>query len=133
MNAERALYLDSSAIVKLAIAEPESPALRKYLRRRRPLVSSALALTEVARALLPLGNTAVRRGLDMLDGLELVRISERILQDAGAMPPAELRSPDAIHLATMRHLGASVSRVVTYDLRMMAAVTAFGLAVSAPS
>lgn len=32
MNAERALYLDSSAIVKLAIAEPESAALRQYLR-----------------------------------------------------------------------------------------------------
>ena len=55
MSAERATYLDSSAIVKLAVAEPESAALRRYLRRRRPLVSSALARAEVARALLPLG------------------------------------------------------------------------------
>ena len=38
-----ATYLDSSAIVKLVIAEPESTALRRHLRRRRPLVSSALA------------------------------------------------------------------------------------------
>ena len=48
-----ATYLDSSAIVKLAVREKESVALRQYLRRRRPLISSSLALTEVMRALLP--------------------------------------------------------------------------------
>jgi predicted nucleic acid-binding protein len=37
----RATYLDSSAIVKLAVAEAESSALRRYLRRRKPYVSSA--------------------------------------------------------------------------------------------
>ena len=37
----RATYLDSSAIVKLAVAEPESGPLRRYLRRRTPYVSSA--------------------------------------------------------------------------------------------
>lgn len=42
-----AIYLDSSAIVKLAVGAPESEALRRYIRRRRPLVSSALARTEV--------------------------------------------------------------------------------------
>ena len=66
MSAERATYLDSSAIVKLVVAEPESAALRRYLRRRRPLVSSALARAEVARALLPLGEPAVRRGGEIL-------------------------------------------------------------------
>jgi predicted nucleic acid-binding protein len=43
MSAERATYLDASAIVKLAVAEPESDALRRYLRRRPTLVSSALS------------------------------------------------------------------------------------------
>jgi hypothetical protein len=55
-----ATYLDSSAIVKLAVREPESLALRRYLRRRPPLVSSALARTEVLRALLPAGTDAGR-------------------------------------------------------------------------
>jgi predicted nucleic acid-binding protein len=49
MSAERATYLDSSAIIKLAVREPESGVLRRYLRRKRPLVTSALARTEVAR------------------------------------------------------------------------------------
>jgi hypothetical protein len=61
MTASRATYLDSSAIVKLAVAEPESPALRRYLRRRGPLVTSGLARTEGSRALLPIGVMAPSR------------------------------------------------------------------------
>src|SRR6266511_3407956 len=104
MSAERAIYLDSSAIVKLAVEEPESAALRRYLRRRRPLVSSALARAEVGRALLPLGTEAVRRGRDVLAHFELIRINERILAAAASLLPAELGTLDAIHLATAQLL-----------------------------
>lgn len=45
----RVVYLDSSAIVKLVVREPESDALRRYLRNRQPLVSSNLARAEVMR------------------------------------------------------------------------------------
>ena len=132
MNAERATYLDSSAIVKLAVAETESAALRRYLRRRTPLVVSALARTEVARALLPLGPAAVQRGHDVLNRVELIRVSDRILMNAGSLLPAQLRSLDAIHLATMRQLGGSLRRVVTYDSRMAAAVSAMGMTTVTP-
>src|SRR5437762_8336479 len=100
MSAERATYLDSSAIVKLVVAEPESAALRRYLRRRAPFVSSALARAEVVRALLPLGPAAVRRGQEVLSRVELVRVNDRILSSAGTLLPAELRTLDAIHLST---------------------------------
>ncbi|HEV2140394.1 MAG TPA: type II toxin-antitoxin system VapC family toxin [Candidatus Dormibacteraeota bacterium] len=133
MTVDRAVYLDSSAIVKLVVTEKESAALRKYLRRRAPLVVSVLARTEVARALLPLGPTAVQRGYNVLTTLELIRVSDRILLDAGALLPAELRSLDAIHLATMRQLGASLLRLVTYDSRMSAAASALGIAAVAPA
>lgn len=133
MSAERATYLDSSAIVKLAIEERESAALRRYLRRRSPFVSSALARTEVARALLPLGEAAVRAGHDVLSRIELVRVSGRVLGSAGGLLPPELRSLDAIHLATARELGADLARVVTYDERMAEAAEGMGLSVAAPS
>ena len=132
MNAERATYLDSSAIVKLAVAEAESAALRRYVRRRAPLVVSALARTEVARALLPLGSAAVQRGHEVLSRIELIRVSDRILLDAGSLLPAHLRSLDAIHLATMRQLGGSLRKVVTYDTRMAAAISAMGVTTVAP-
>lgn len=133
MTAERAIYLDSSAIVKLAVAEKESLALRAYLRRRALLVVSALARTEVARALLPLGPTAVQRGHDVLSRLEIIRISDRILLEAGSLLPAEIRSLDAIHLATMLHLATSLRRLVTYDGRMAATASGLGIPSVAPA
>ncbi|HEU5404713.1 MAG TPA: type II toxin-antitoxin system VapC family toxin [Gaiellaceae bacterium] len=132
MSADRATYLDSSAIVKLAVVEPESAALRRYLRRRRPLVSSALAKTEVARALLPLGEPAVRRGQEVLARLELIRVSDRILSTAGTLLPADLRSLDAIHLATAQQLGEDLARLVTYDARMRTTAQNAGCPVAAP-
>lgn len=133
MSAERVSYLDSSAIVKLAVAEPESAALRRYLRRRRPLVSSALSRTEVGRALAPYGAVAVRRGPEVLARIDLVRVSDRLLEDAALLPPAELRSLDAIHLATAARLGASLARLISYDHRMSEAAQALGWTVVAPS
>ncbi len=47
--------------------------------------------------------------------------------------PAELPSLDAIHLATMLHLGVSLARVVTYDDRLSTAAVGIGLSVLAPS
>jgi len=132
-SAERATYLDSSAIVKLAVEEPESAALRRYLIRRRPLVSSALARAEVGRVLLPFGEAALRRGQEVLSRLELIRINDRILATAGSLLPPELRTLDAIHLATARHLEADLARLVTYDERMGAVARAIGWSVVAPS
>src|SRR3989442_12461886 len=133
MNGERPLYLASSAIVKLAVAEKESPGLKRYLRRRAPVVVSALARTEVARALLPLGPAAVQRGHEVLSRVELIRVTDRILVDAGSLLPARLRSLDAIHIATMRQLGGSLRRVVTYDSRVAAAASAMGMTIVAPT
>lgn len=118
-----ATYLDSSAIVKLAVREPESLALRRYLRRRQPLISSALAGTEVVRALLPAGDAAVARGRSVLQRIDLVRVSDRILNAAGLLHPPELRSLDAIHLATAQALGRELKAFVTYDDRMGSAAT----------
>jgi predicted nucleic acid-binding protein len=134
MSAERRLtYIDSSAIVKLVVAEPESNALRRYLSRRRSLVSSAVARTEVARALLPSGPEAVARGEDALRRIQLLRVNDRVLNEAGRMEPAELRSLDSIHLASARQLGPSVKQIVTYDERMAEAAQASGWSVASPS
>lgn len=134
MSAEtRLTYIDSSAIVKLVVAEPESRALRRYLSRRRRLVSSALARTEVARALLPSGPEAVARGEDALRRIQLLRVNDRVLTEAGRIQPAELRSLDAIHLASARQLGRAVNQIVTYDERMADAAKASGWSVASPS
>jgi predicted nucleic acid-binding protein len=127
-----ATYLDSSAIVKLAVQEPESAALRRYLRRRRPLVSSALARTEVLRALVPGGEEAIARGRSVLARLDLVRVNDRVLSVAGTILPMELRSLDAVHLATARQLGSALVPIVSYDERMAEAARQLGHQVNSP-
>jgi predicted nucleic acid-binding protein len=127
-----ATYLESSALVKLAVRENESVALRRYLRRRRPLVSSSLARTEVTRALLPGGDDAVASGRKVLTRVDLVRISNGVLDDAAVLLPADLRSLEAIHLATARRLGQDLGAIVTYDERMAEAATHLGHRVVAP-
>jgi len=133
MSASRVTYLDSSAIVKLVVREPESVALRAYLRGRRPLVSSALARTEVARAVLVLGAAVARRAQDVLDRIELVRINDRVLVAAGTILPPDVRSLDAIHLATASLLGPVLAQLVTYDARLAAAGRAAGIKIVSPS
>lgn len=134
MSAEQRLtYVDSSAIVKLVIAEPESKALRRYLSRRQPLVSSALARAEVARALMPSGPEAVTRGDAALRRIQLLRINDPVLSEAGRMQPPELRTLEAIHLASASQLGSPVRQIVTYDVRMADAARAAGWSVASPS
>lgn len=127
-----ATYLDSSAIVKLAVREAESVALRRYLRRRRPLVSSALARTEVLRAMLPAGNDAVVAGRKVLTRVDLVRINNRVLDYAAELLPVAVRSLDAIHLATAEQLGEDLGTLVTYDDRMAEAAKQSGYRVVTP-
>ncbi|HEX9721336.1 MAG TPA: type II toxin-antitoxin system VapC family toxin [Ramlibacter sp.] len=127
-----AAYVDSSAIVKLAIREPESTALRRYLRRRGPLVSSALARTEVLRALLPAGDEAVARGRSVLQRLDLVRVNDRVLNAAAVLRPPALRSLDAIHLATAQQLGPDLTVLVSYDDRMVTSAKQLGYRIVQP-
>ncbi|MCA1646698.1 MAG: type II toxin-antitoxin system VapC family toxin [Chloroflexi bacterium] len=133
MNVERVTYLDSSAIIKLAAEEPESAALRYFLRRRHLLASSALAQTEVVRALVDDGPVAVRRGREVLHAVNLIRVNDRVLALAGELLPAELRSLDAIHLATAQLLGQDFGRVVTYDDRMAEAARVLRMRVVSPT
>jgi uncharacterized protein len=127
-----ATYLDSSAIVKLAVREAESVALRRYLRRRRPLVTSSLARAEVLRALLPGGEDAVAAGRKVLTRLDLVRINNRVLDGAATLLPVGVRTLDAIHLATAGQLEPDLGMLVTYDDRMAEAAKHIGYRVVTP-
>lgn len=128
-----AVYLDSSALVKLIVAEAESNALRRYLRRRAARVSCALARVEVVRAVRPHGGAAVARARQILLRLDLLHLDDELLEDAATLDGSVLRSLDAIHLAAARTLGDELTAVVTYDERMTAAALRLGLPVSAPA
>jgi predicted nucleic acid-binding protein len=132
-QAPEAVYLDSSALVKLVIAESESEALRRFLQDRPIRVSCALARVEVLRAVARHGEDTSRRAGDVLDRVRLLTLDDILLDAAADLPPHVLRSLDAIHLAAARSFGASLDVVVTYDKRMADAALALGLRCVAPA
>ena len=96
------------------------------------MVSSALTRTEVLRALMPAGDEAIARGRSVLQRLDLVRVNDRVLNAAAVMRPPELRSLDAIHLATAQQLGHELTALVTYDDRMITAAKQLGYRIVQP-
>ncbi len=126
------VYLDSSALVKLVVAEGESPALRRYLRTEPRRASCALAKVEVLRAVRPQGAPATTRARRLLRRVDLVAVDDELLDSAAALDPGVLRSLDAIHLAAAQTLADELTAVVTYDERMRAAADLLGLPVAAP-
>ena len=127
------VYLDSSALVKLVVREPESVALGRFLRRHPRRVSCALARTEVPRAVRHLGSAPLRRARRLLRRVDLIRLDDALFDAAAALDPRVLRSLDAIHLAAAQQLSSELDAVVTYDERMAEAAELLGFTVEAPA
>jgi uncharacterized protein with PIN domain len=102
----KVVYLDTSAFVKLIMPEPESPALRRYLRRRGQLASAGLLRTEAVRALRPHGPRHVATAR---------RAFARML-----------------HVAAAESLGTDLGMVVAYDQRFVDAARELRLPVASP-
>lgn len=129
------IYLDSSALVKLVVTEPESAALLELLAAWPDRVSSGLALTEVPRAIrrAGLGAAERRRAQHVLARLVLVDVDRRIVTRAAPLDPPALRTLDAIHVATALLLGDDLGALVTYDARLAAAARRAGLEILTPA
>ncbi len=127
------IYVDTSALAKLVLAEAESEALRAYFAGGPAPVTSALTLTELVRAA-----RRLRAGLDesarqLIERVILVQVDRDVLERAAAISPPEVRTLDAIHLATTLLLDADLEALVTYDGRMAEAARAAGVRVESPA
>ena len=127
------VYVDSSALVKLVAVEAESSALVAHLEGHPVQIASSIVIVELVRSLGRRAGVDVARAFAIIDHLELVDVDRRILDRAAGLAPAELRSLDAIHLATAIEVRGSVDAVVTYDARLGAAARVHGFTVIAPA
>jgi hypothetical protein len=129
------IYLDPAAVVRLAHAEPESPALRTWLDERAATgwISSVLTEIESFRALARYAPDAVSRLPPVLDQIDLIDLGPSIRILARTARPPAVRSPDAIHLGTALHSRARLTSFVTYDKRLLEAAKAAGLPVDSPA
>jgi predicted nucleic acid-binding protein len=128
------IYLDSSAIVKLARQEAETDALRAWIAANpSPLTASSLARTEAARALIRNEPAALPVLRSVLALLLQKPITDAILDAAARLPGATLRSLDAIHLATAEELAPVLTWFVAYDKRLAETARLRGLPVVSPA
>jgi predicted nucleic acid-binding protein len=129
-------YLDSSALVKLVVDEPESDALRDELTGWIAQASSDIARVELRRAVRRRGREQSRRleqARRLFGGIELMYITDAILDAAAELDPPALRSLDALHLASALALRERLGVLISYDKRMLGAAAEVGLTTSAPA
>ena len=117
------IYLDTSALVKLIVREAESSELRRWLAdaEDRDHVTSAVGRVELMRTALRSGDTTIianaQRMLD--EDLDILAVTDEVIETAATIGPESLRSLDAIHLASSAHLADALTAVVVYDHRLI--------------
>jgi len=128
------VYLDTSALVKLVVREKESSALRRYLQASPHDVrfTAALSRAELVRAVCRGASfDVVAHARRVLGRLDMVALTNRLLDEAGTLGPPDLRTLDAIHLAAARTAPA-LRALVTYDVRLDQAAETIGIPVATP-
>jgi predicted nucleic acid-binding protein len=122
-------YFDSSAIVKLSHAEPHSTALVEYLGSGDVEAStSVIAEVEVTRALRRAGAAADQAVM----GFYLLALDAEVREEAARLGSPQVRTLDAIHLATALAIGDDDLEFITYDDRQAGAARELGLTVVQP-
>ncbi|HSF26382.1 MAG TPA: type II toxin-antitoxin system VapC family toxin [Actinomycetes bacterium] len=128
------LYLDSSALAKLVVAEAETDALLAVVARSDAVVTCALATVEVVRAARLVDAALVPAARELVARLDQIPCSPDLLAEAGELQPAQLRSLDAIHLAAaLRVARHGLEAFVAYDRRLLSAAGSHGLPVRSPA
>ena len=126
-------YLDTSAFLKLVVAEEGSTAMRAWATGDSvQLVASDLLRTEALRASRRHSPAALLQARMLLDAVHLMALTADVCDRATELDPSILRSLDALHLASALMLGDDLEAVVTYDERLAAACAAHGIPVLAP-
>ena len=125
--------VDSSAIVKLIVDEPNSQNFGNWLKNcKGELFVSEIAHTEVARAIARVDANLHRQLKTVLERFGTIRVSSQIFAIAGVLAPTKLRTLDAIHLASCLILGDDLDGLVTYDDSQNEAAQQNGITVVAP-
>ncbi|MGH3512156.1 MAG: type II toxin-antitoxin system VapC family toxin [Pseudonocardiaceae bacterium] len=129
------IYLDTAALLKLIRREPESDTLADWLDARASStpVTSVLAEIELPRALRRTEPDLVSSVPALFARIARYEIDELVRTTAAGYSAPDLRSLDAIHLATAHAVfGGQLASFVSYDERLLGAAEALGLPVASP-
>ena len=127
------MYVDTSAVGRVLLGEPDAPAVLRDLADFDQHVASRLLRIELRR--LALREDALEAADRLLDGVALIPLDDTILAASETLPPATVATLDAIHLATALRLATAgvLETVMTYDRRLADGASHHGLRVLAPA
>lgn len=127
------VYLDTSALGRVLLGEPDAPAVLRDLSGFEQRVASRLLRLELRRL-------ALREGLladadQLLLGVALLPVDDELLTAAETVAPSTVATLDAIHLVTALRLAAAerLDAVMTYDARFAEGARQHGMTVVAPA
>lgn len=127
------VYLDTSALGRVVLGEPDGMAVGDALGAFDVVISSRLLRIELHR--LGMRADLARDEIEAwLAGMALVPMDDAILSLAEAVSPVSVATLDAIHLATAVRLAGDghVESIMTFDHRLADGAREHGLDVAAP-
>lgn len=126
------LYVDTSAAVKLLLAEDESAALANFLGSAEGrVVTSRIGVIELRRVARR-GGASPDRADALAASLAVIELDATVERLAIGLDP-DLRALDALHIASAMAAGDALSGFVCYDARLGSAAVREGLTVIAPA
>jgi hypothetical protein len=126
------IYVDTSAFIKLIKPEEGSTATAAYIGDREDLVSSKVLAVEARRGVLRAAPGRLPVVDLLLARLELIDVSDAVIESASRLPDPTLRSLDAIHLATALLIREDVEVLLSDDDRLIAAAASHGITTAHP-
>jgi uncharacterized protein len=129
------LYVDSSALLKRYVQEPDSEAAESLLRSDSSLLTARHTIVEVRRSLARLLDepdaAAIRAAFGQdLEALSIVELDSATCDSAAAIAEVTgARTLDALHLAAAQRVGGAAVPFLTFDPRQAQAARSLGLTV----
>lgn len=127
------VYVDTSALGRVLLAEPDGVSVLRVLEEYDEHVASRLLGVELRRLALRFGVTD--QADELLAGVALVPLDEELLEEAESVEPVTVATLDALHLAAAIRLAVAgfIEAVMTYDTRLAEGARHHGLAVVSPT
>ncbi|HTU08777.1 MAG TPA: type II toxin-antitoxin system VapC family toxin [Trebonia sp.] len=139
------IYLDTCALMKLVHPEPETRALREFLKAQAqvPKFTATVTLAELPRAVRRANHDQAGQASELLaaereqaerllDTLRMIDVTRAVLADAAEADGPFLRTLDAVHLVAAARIRGGLSAFVTYDRRLASAAQDVGLPALSP-